>query len=258
MPRVDELYQDVIARIQKSTDRRKRKFQHEELLPEDFSGQIFIKCRDEAARIRERINFLESERSKVSAEIKAAELEVRQACSHCWLPSKRKGDILTEFVITDPMPDLLRSQLTPKALAMRQKRVFPLKKHLQAIDRELSSRQMELSELRRIAERASRGDASLIFFLSDAWRGRLEIGAGLLGKLPPVARMSGTRIITDQFGNVLPQEAVVDGKPDMPAGQDPKMPGRAGSWRGDHEESLPGSPADRNATFTKPPQVGER
>jgi len=242
MPRVDALFQYVTAMIQKYADRRKRKFQHEGLLPEDFSGQIFIKCRDEAARIRERINFLESERSKVSAELKAAEFEVRQACSHCWLPSKRKGDILTEFVITDPMPDPLRSQLTPKALAMRQKRVFPLKKHLQAIDRELSSRQMELSELRRMAERASRGDASLIFFLSDAWRGRLEIGAGLLGKLPPAVRMSGVVLNVDPFGNPLPPEAITeDGKPDLEG----TIP-----WHGSHEETtLPGKPADRNAGF---------
>jgi hypothetical protein len=235
MPRVDELFQDVTAMIQKHADRRKRKFQHQELLPEDFCGQIFVKARDEAAKIRERMDWLEGQLQRVNAELKEARAEVIRACAHCWIPGRRTGNILFDFEVTDPQPDPNRLQLSPSALKMRQQKAYPLMKHKQAIERELSNRQLELSELKKIAERAGCGDVSLIFFLTDEWRSKLEISTSLFGKLPPAARLMGTRMVVDPFGNVLPQEAIGDdGKPDLPG----TIP-----WHGQHEETtLPGIP----------------
>lgn len=233
MPRVTELTDRFADLVKSGIERRKRMRQHENLLPEDFSGQIFSKARDEAAKIRERMDWLEGQLQRVNAELREARAEVIRSCSHAWVPGRTRGNILFDFEVTDPQPDPNRLQLSPKALKMRQEKIYPLVGHKKSIEREISNRQVELSELKKIAERAGAGDVSLIHFLSDSWQARLEIGAGLVGKLPKPVRMVGTRFLTDPNGNVLPQEAIdASGKPDL-AGH---------GWHGDHPEALPGIP----------------
>jgi hypothetical protein len=246
MPRVTELTDDFADLINRKIKHRERMKQHEQLLPADFSGQIFNKIRAEASIIKERLDWLEGQLQRVNAELKEARAEVIRSCSHAWIPGRTRGNILFGFEVTDPQPDPNKLQLSPKALKMRQEKVYPLMKHKMSIEREISRRQMELCELRRMAERASQGDVTLIYFLSDAWRSRLEIGNALLGKLPPPVRMSGSRIQVDPYGNPIPEDALdAEGKPDL----------EGHGWRGDHSDALPGRPQDRNATFEKPEQA---
>jgi hypothetical protein len=193
---------DYFERLyRRKNERIERRKQFEKLLPEDFSGQIFLKAREEGERIRQRLTWLEGERARVVAELRAAQLEVRNACTHVWIPGKMKGDILGEFSIEDPVLDPHRLQLGPKALALRQKRVNPLLQRKKLIEREIYARQQELGELRKMANRAGAGDISWsIFYPYMACKvGNRQRTAR---KLPPAARMLGTRILVTPGGEV--------------------------------------------------------
>jgi hypothetical protein len=258
MPRVEYLNVFENERIKKAVERRDRRME-KIVIPADITGQIFIKCQSEAKAINDRIAFLKGELSHVKERIRALEKEARSMCP-CIVTEKLQGNLLSKFelvTITNPNQRIR----TKKVVDFETAKIYPLRWQQNHLEQEIFIREQEIGQLKRIAQMCGAGDIGLISYLSDAWRSRLAIGASVWGKLPqPVRQLGqGNVIYVDQVGNILPPEALSsDGKPDMPLGQDPKMPGRAGYWRGDHEESLPGSPADRNATFTKPPQVGER
>jgi len=257
MPRVEDLNVFENERIKKAVERRDRRME-KIVIPADITGQIFIKCQSEAKAINDRIAFLKGELLHVKERIGSLAKEARGMCPPI-VHTQLQGNILTKFEVVKVTSPNCRV-VTQKVLDFRQKEIDPLKRLQDRYEQEIFIREQETGQLKRIAQMCGAGDIGLISYLSDAWRGRLQIGQAVWGKLPkPVRQLGqGNVIYVDQAGNILPPEALSsDGKPDMPHGKDPKMPGRAGHWRGDHEESLPGSPADRNATFTKPPQVGE-
>jgi hypothetical protein len=218
-PKAQGIYDYLDSLNQRLINRRDRQLKHQQLLPPDLTGLVFNRARDEAGKIKERMVWLESERARVSAELAEARREVLRACSHVHIPGKRRGNILEEFSFEPDSESPTNLQLGPNALKLRQQKVSPLLARLKSIDNEIYARKTELNDLQKIAERASLGDVSLIHFLSDAWRARLEIGAGMIGKLPKPARLLFSRhtIFVDAYGNVLPPEALDDeGRPDLP------------------------------------------
>lgn len=186
------------------------------LLPADLTGQVFMACRREAEKIRARIAWLDQEIEKTKADIGEVEKQVQEACRQIYFPGKRKGDVLGNFQIEEPKPQPGAWQMTEEALKLKREQLQPLQAKLKALEAEKNARLQELGELCRIAEKAGAGEVGLIHFLSDKWRGRLEIGAaveGLQAKL-------GGRIVSfvDAAGYPLPDEALdAQGKPDLPA-----------------------------------------
>lgn len=188
------------------------------VLPPDFTGQVFNRAREEAARIRARIAVLDAAIGECRQELAAAEKQVRALQPIILSAPRRRGDILGEFAIEPGKATggRIRSQ---EALEARQKLVEPLRRRLQALERERWLRGQELGQLRRIAGAAGSGEVALIHHLSDAWRSRLEIGPATLGKLPKPARalLGGNTLYVDSAGRPLPPEALdEEGKPDMP------------------------------------------
>jgi hypothetical protein len=241
MPRIQDLENYENARIKAAVERADRKME-KVVLPEDFTGQIFIKCRDEAARIRNRIAFLDGERKHIRERIKALENEARSMMPHI-IRTKTTGDVLSKFKLTSF--DSGGRVLTEKVLAFRTNKIEPLRREENRLEHEIFIRNQELGHLKRIASACGRGDVGLLCLLSDQWRNRLMIGGSILGKLPEPVRQLGERntIFVDSTGNVLPGEALgANGKPDLPSGKNPQMPGHGYSRRGDHEGLLPGQP----------------
>ena len=192
-------------------------------LPPDFSGQVFNRARELAAEIDARAAQLEPLIAETREAMQAAEKQVASTRVPILSGPKRRGDILSGFSIEPGKPT--GALITKETLEARAKLVTPLRRRLEALEREKWLLQQERGQLRKIAERAAAGDVSLVHFLSDHWRSRLLIGPAVLGKLPPAARaLLGTVLYTDAAGVPLPAEALdEEGRPDLPpAGRVPR------------------------------------
>lgn len=202
--------------IQQREQRRAGRKKEEAMLPADLTGQVFTAAREEAAKIKKWMDAVESEVTRVEGQIKEANKTVRDACPHTWNPSRRKGSILFDFEVVPASPAEDRRVLSDEALELKKELLMPLTARHAALVRELAMRRQELGHLSRIADRAAAGSVTLIHFLSDYWRSRLEIGGAVEGHL---AKLHGQLVDanTDMFGNRLPPEALgEDGQPDLP------------------------------------------
>lgn len=196
--------------------RRQAREKEESLLPPDLTGHIFNRCREEAAAVRAWLAKVEEECDRLEAAIADGEKEVRAACVHAMKPGRVEGDILAGFEVVPPEPHADRLQLSPEALAIRKRKVLPLRRRLHALEREAQRRQQEIGELRRIATRASQGEVALVHFLSDKWRARLELGPGTAGVPAKLSKYYQATVPVDVAGYPLPAEAIgEDGAPDM-------------------------------------------
>lgn len=220
MPSIQDLYDQVEARLQRQSDRKAARKEHAHLLPPDFTGAVFNAAREEAARITAWLEKVEAEIERLKGEISREERAVRAACPRIVKPARVRGDILAGYEVVSGEPTSARVK-TAEAVKLQQERVAPLRRRREALERERFAREQELAQLRKLAQMASRGDVALIHHLSDKWRSRLEIGSVAVGKLPPVARqmMDRNAIYVDAAGVPLPPEALdASGKPDVPAG----------------------------------------
>jgi hypothetical protein len=253
-PRVETLNVFENERIKAAVERRDRRME-KIVLPPDLTGQVFLKCRSEVKAINDRIAFLKGELAHVKERIGALKKEARAMCPPI-VNIKLSGNILTKFElvrVTNPNARIV----TQKVIDFRVKEIDPLKRLQDRYEQEIFVRGQEIGQLKRIGRSCGAGDISLLCHLTDTWRSRLEIGGSILGKLPKPVHEYGARnvIYVDQSGNVLPAESLDQaGKPDMPEGKNPKMPGRGSGWRDANEEMLPGEPKT-NYDFVKPEQV---
>ncbi len=255
MPSVTQLAHFQEERIQAAMQRRDRRMERV-VLPPDFTGQIFSKCREESNKILNRVAFLNGEKAHIVERIKFLENEARTMMPQI-VHSKLTGNIFSKFEVVTVHDQNCRVK-TKAVVDFRTAKIDPLRRQQNRLEQEIFIRNQEHGQLKRIARACGAGDVGLLCMLTDAWRNRLEIGGAVFGKLPEPVRLLGVKntIYVDPAGNPLPAEMLdQSGKPDMPTGEDPKMPGRGGGWRGDHPEALPGQPADRNATFDKPVQA---
>jgi len=133
--------------------------------------------------------------------------------------TRLKGNVLGSFEIENTI-DKNQAVITEGVVEFRKTKIAPLIRQQNSYEQEIFLRQQELGQLKRIAKACGSGDVGLINLLSDTWRGRLEIGASILGKLPKPARalLDRTRIYVDGAGVELPPESLdADGKPDLPS-----------------------------------------
>jgi len=254
-PHVEDFNVFENERIQKAVERRDRRME-KIVIPPDITGQVFLKCQAESKDINAHIAFLKGELSHVKERLGALEKKARSMCPPI-VHTQLQGNLLTKFEMIKVTSPNCRV-VTQAVIDFRVKEIDPLKRLQNHFEQEIFIRTQESGQLKRIARMCGSGDIALLCHLTDVWRGRLEIGGSVFGKLPPYVRQLGQRnvIYVDQSGNVLPPEALAgDGKPDLPTGREPKMPGRRGHWRGDHPEDLPGQPQDREANFVKPEQA---
>lgn len=188
------------------------------LLPPDLTGLVYLACRDEAARVRARITTLEVAIEKLRPRLAAARERERAARVPIYRPARRRRhDIL--FGETDSQPagkmessgNGVRGEA---AIEIHKDQVQPLQRLLRAYEFEITARQQELNELRKIAEAASEGSITLIHRLSAKWSSRLEVGLGMEGVR---ARLVPKAVWVDAAGHPLPPEAIRDGYPDLPA-----------------------------------------
>ena len=217
MPSMREYMESFVDQLNLQRIKRgKRREKEVQLLPEDLTGQVFLACRREAELVRKRLDWLDAEIDRTNTAIKAARTSVTKASRQIYFPARRRGSVLGEFKIEDPQPQKGAMQMTPEAMKIKREKLQPLQRKLEALEAEKYARTQELGELRRIAEKASNSEIGLIHFLSDKWRSRLELGAGVEGVR---AKLSGRAVaFTDLFGNELPPEALKDdGTPDLPA-----------------------------------------
>lgn len=214
MPSVDQLKEHAAKLVQRRDDRKRGRHRELSLLPPDLTGTVLIRCREEAADIRDWLEEVDAEIEKVEGQIADAKLEVREACAVAMRPAKVHGDILFGYEVEPARPEPNWLQLTPAALAIRKKKVQPLERRLEMLKRERFQRGQELGELRRIATLAGLGRIGLIHHLSKKWAGRLEIGGAVEGYR---AKLKGTFAMPSDFaGNPLPPEALdAEDEPDM-------------------------------------------
>ena len=190
------------------------------LLPEEFTGQVYFAARAEAEKVKGRLVEIEDQLKIVKNKLSDARRQVLSSAKPIFR-QRWVGSILDleEELVNVPAGAF---QLTPDALATRKKIVLPLQREQLWLEAEKTNCQQQVGELKRIASAAFRGEISLIHYLSDMWRSRLEIGAGLVGKLPPAAKKLwlGNVLYTDAAGNPLPPEALdpETKKPDLAPG----------------------------------------
>lgn len=211
----DYINQKVQEQRQAREARRSQTERDKALLPPDLTGQVYLACRAEAARVRDRIITLETAIDELRPQLAASrenEKAARIPVYNRKVPGQRRHDILFD----DPgsqMAVKMESGVSVRgedALKIHKQQVQPLVRRLRACEFEILQRQQELHELRKIAEAASAGSVVLIHRLSDKWRARLEIGSGIEG-IPTKS------VWTDAAGYPLPPAALSGGMPDIPA-----------------------------------------
>lgn len=192
----------AIARQARRWQEREAQKQYQNLLPEDFSGQILIRAKAEAQKIQARLVEIDAEIARIAGEIADGKVRERELCPRLLSPARRVGDIFGEFEIIPARPDPRGGRvLSPAALQVRRNR-GALTKHLRRLELEKSDKQSELRTLRRICELAATSDVAVVSFLSGEWTKRLVVGFGLLANLPQAARLMNP-VPCDQFGNTL-------------------------------------------------------
>lgn len=187
--------------------RQQRARQYETLLPPDLTGTVFNSAREEAAKVKERLVWLDSEISKTEAALKNARRAVFKACPPAVVPAKFTGDILSDYQVEPARPHPKMRVKTAEAIKLSRETVTPLELYRKTLIREVTARQMELGDLKKIATLAFEGSPALVNFLNKKWTSRLEIGFHLLSDLPPAALLPAHYRPTDRFGNDLPGEA---------------------------------------------------
>jgi hypothetical protein len=215
MPALKNLTNRFVTLLQRRTQRSEDVASR--VLPPDFTGQIYLSAIKEGERVKARLAWLKTELERVGGELRAA--HGREMAAVTTIPKYRvTGDALgdpADWKTVEDRPVCIKG---PGVIKLQQKSAG-LRRYEHALQLEISTRQTELSELRKIAELAGRGEKALICWMSDFWRNRLVIGGAVMAKLPKEARPSqGNVIFTDFAGYPLPPEALdADGKPDVPA-----------------------------------------
>lgn len=219
MPResLKERMERAYERITRQRHERSERAKHEQrVLPPDFTGYVFTKACEEAEKIQGWIKDIDEQIPEVEAKIREAEKEVRAACTPLMQAGKVYGNILFDHQIVPPREDPHRYMLTKEALKVRKEKVAPLREYLKVLRRRRYACEHEIGELSRIAMKATTGDVGLIHFLSDKWRSRFELGAGIEGIPAKLKAHWQSSVPVDSMGYPLPKEALEDGKPDMP------------------------------------------
>ncbi|MBN1220084.1 MAG: hypothetical protein JXM69_14245 [Anaerolineae bacterium] len=201
----------------RAQERQEAREQFENLLPPDFTGQVFLAAVAAGKEVEARLEFVQAELERVTGELKRVRTERFDLCPRLMRPAKRKGDIFGEFTIEPPRPDPNVRLVTAEVIEFGKDKIRPLELYQRRLLAEQSSKQSLLNDLRKVATLASDGAPALIHFLSRFWSRRPEVGMGLLDKLPPAAKLMGERtVFCDKFGNPLPPQALgPDGLPDI-------------------------------------------
>lgn len=194
---------------------REQEHKEEALLPEDFTGQVYLRAREQAAAIRARLGEIEAELGRIEAEIRQIRRDVFAASEPATIPAKRRGDILTQFEIVPARSDPNFRQKGPKACEVA-KQLYPLEVYHRKLMAEQQGRLSELGDLRRIATLAGDGSPAVIAWLAGKWSSTFGFGTGM--NLPKPAKLSGRIVgLCDILGNPLPKEALdAAGEPDLP------------------------------------------
>jgi hypothetical protein len=211
----DYLEKKVSEQRQNVAAHKARREHEAALLPPDLTGHVWSACRDEAALVKARIDFLERAVMELRPKLTAARDRIRAASQPIRRPvHTRRFNILFDSYDGQPMETVVMGFMkTEKALNIQKEEWMPLLLRLQAYEFELTARQQELHELRKIAEAAAEGDVRLIHFLSAKWKSRFGFGGDVEGMR---AKLSMTSVLCDAAGHPLPPEAIRDGMPDLP------------------------------------------
>lgn len=225
MPAVREMYSHDVRKHQHKLTRQRRADIARSTLPADLTGQVFLKAREEADKIKARLKEIETNLTNLEADRKAAESEVRKICPKIVGPARVRGDVLSgqvKIVRSDNQSARIK---TDEAIELEREKVDPIRKRINALQQEKSILQIDLSELKKIARMATHSDIALIHHLSDKWRARFAIGAAIIGRLPEPVRQAWTdnTIFVDALGYPLPADALdPSGKPDLPSKKVPR------------------------------------
>jgi hypothetical protein len=195
-------------------DRRRQSEEFEHLLAPDLTGQIFLRCKEEAEKIKARLDSLSEEISRAEAKIKEARAAVWAASTPVMKPVRRRGDIFGGFEIVREVDPLQRIR-GPLAIKAQKEQLEPALKRQAWLLLEKQRLENDLRHLKKIALLASEGSPAIINFLSARWSSILQVGHGI--KLPPMAKL------LDGAGYELPPQALDHfGEPDLPAGRPPR------------------------------------
>lgn len=194
---------------------REQEHKEEALLPEDFTGQVYLRAREQAAVIRARLDAIAGELGRIEAEIRQIRRDVFALSEPATIPARRRGDILTQFFIEPAREDPNFRQKGQRAIEV-QKQLGPLETYRARLMAEQQGRLTELADLRRIATLAGDGSPAVIAWLAGRWSSTFGFGAGM--NLPKPAKLSGRVLgLTDAAGYFLPKEALdAAGEPDLP------------------------------------------
>lgn len=217
MPALKDVYNFLEDRYARRQARKKRL--DEQVLPEGFTRQVFDAAVREANHLEGVTDAIDAALERLAVELQAAKADVRAAYPVVKQPAVIRGDIISGEFRKIQAPDRGARLRTPAALKIEREKVRPIQRQIAALKAQKAACDQDTAHLRKIAQRALLGEVSLIHFLSDTWRARLEIGGAVLGKLPPAARevMARDVLYVDAAGNPLPGEALDgQGAPDLP------------------------------------------
>jgi hypothetical protein len=214
MPAVSNKFEMFNRQVEQLWRRGKgRRTVAEQVLPEDFTGQIYLKARELHALNVSRRAELQEELQEVETAIATARLArplgvIRDAAQ----VGRQPGifDSPDDWSAIAPVDRGARFT-TDETLAHKRKTLAPLQRRQAWLNAEISRLNAEVSNLEKIGKMATNGDKALLVYLAQGWAQKLEVGSEFVAQAA-AAKLSPHYAFTasDMFGNPWPEEALDD------------------------------------------------